>query len=75
MIPCNFSEQIKKSVNYCFNFVKFCTVIKFDMLFLTLGEGARCVMVIVVGNGHGDTSSNPGRGWLNFIALIPLGKV
>ena len=33
-------------------------------------------MVIVVGNGHGDTSSNPGRDWLHFhIALIPLGKV
>ena len=28
--------------------------------------GARCVMVIVVGNGHGDTSSNPGRDWLHF---------
>ena len=28
--------------------------------------GARGVMVIVVGNGHGDTSSNPGRGWLHF---------
>ena len=25
-------------------------------------RGARGVMVIVVGNGHGDTSSNPGRG-------------
>ena len=24
--------------------------------------GARGVTVIVVGNGHGDTSSNPGRG-------------
>ena len=24
-------------------------------------RGARGVMVIVVGNGHGDTSSNPGR--------------
>ena len=24
-------------------------------------EGARGVMVIVVGNGHGDTSSNPGQ--------------
>ena len=24
--------------------------------------GARSVMVIVVGNGHGDTSSNPGPG-------------
>ena len=28
--------------------------------------GARGVMVIVVGNGHGDTSSNPGRGGLHF---------
>ena len=26
-----------------------------------LGGGARGVMVIVVGNGHGDTSSKPGR--------------
>ena len=25
-----------------------------------IGEGARGVMVIVVGNGHGDTSSNLG---------------
>ena len=30
------------------------------------GRGARGVMVIVVGNGHGDTSSNPGRGLLHF---------
>ena len=28
--------------------------------------GARGVMVIVVGNGHGDTSSNPGWDWLYF---------
>ena len=27
--------------------------------------GARGVMVIVVENGHGDTSSNPGRNWLH----------
>ena len=27
---------------------------------------ARGVMVILVGNGHGDTSSNPGRDWLHF---------
>ena len=32
---------------------------------MTLG-GARGVMVIVVGNGHGDTCSNPGRDWLHF---------
>ena len=29
-------------------------------------EGARGVMVIVVGNGQSDTSSNPGRNWLHF---------
>ena len=28
--------------------------------------GARGVVVIVVGNGHGDTSSNPGQDWLHF---------
>ena len=28
--------------------------------------GARGIMVIVVGNGHDDTSSNPGRNWLHF---------
>ena len=32
----------------------------------TLFGGARGVVVIVVGNGHGDTSSNPGRDWLHF---------
>ena len=29
-------------------------------------EIARGVMVIVVGYGHGDTSSNPGPDWLYF---------
>ena len=28
--------------------------------------GARGVMGIVAGNGHGDTSSNPGRDWLHL---------
>ena len=28
--------------------------------------GARGIIVIVVGNEHGDTSSNPGRDWLHF---------
>ena len=28
--------------------------------------GALGVMVIVVGNGHDDTSSNPWRDWLHF---------
>ncbi len=40
----------------------------------SLSGGARGVMVIVAGIGHGDTSSNPGL--IAFhIALIPLGKV
>ena len=33
--------------------------------FMMLG-GARGVVVIVVGNGHGDMSSNPGRNSLHF---------
>ena len=33
---------------------------------ISLLGGARGVMVIVAGNGHGDTSSNPGRDWLHF---------
>ena len=28
--------------------------------------GARGVMVIVVGHGNGDASSNPGRDWMYF---------
>ena len=28
--------------------------------------GARGVMVIVTGNGHGDTSSIPGQDWWHF---------
>ena len=33
----------------------------YEMAKYTISEGARGVMVIVTGNGHGDTSSNPGR--------------
>ena len=33
---------------------------------IVLFGGARGVMVIVVGNGHGDSSSNPGQDWLHF---------
>ena len=29
-------------------------------------RGARGVMVTIAGNGHGDTSSNPGRHRLHF---------
>ena len=34
--------------------------------FNTAMRGTRGVLVIVVGNGHADTSSNPGRDWLHF---------
>ncbi len=37
---------------------KFCNIIKGDIF-----GGVRGVMVIIIGNGHGDTSSNPGRDW------------
>ena len=33
---------------------------------LSLLGGAHGVMVIVIGNGHDDTSSNPGQDWLHF---------
>ena len=34
--------------------------------FVVVVVGTRGVMVIVVGNGYRDTSSNPGRDWLHF---------
>ena len=41
---------------------------------IKLSAGARGVMFIIAGIGHGDTTSNPGL--IAFhIALIPLGKV
>ena len=36
--------------------------------------GASGIMVIVVGNGHGDTSSNPWRVWLFQHCTNTLGK-
>ena len=38
---------------------------RYKYLYLACG-GARDVVVIAVGNEHGDTSSNPGRDWLHF---------
>ena len=42
--------------------------IYFKMVTLSLEvcNGYRGVIVIVVGIGHDDTSSNPGRDWLHF---------
>ena len=42
-----------------------CFIYVFVRSTLSVG-GARGVMVIVVGNGHDDTSSNPGRDRLHF---------
>ena len=39
---------------------------KISVFISLFAGGARGVMVIVVGIGHGDTSSNPGRDWLHF---------
>ena len=37
-----------------------------ELISLMSCGGARGVMVIVVGNGHGEPSSNSGRDWLHF---------
>ena len=37
-------------------------------------KGSYGEMVIIIGNGHGDTSSNPGRDWLQFHSTNTLGK-
>ena len=34
--------------------------------YVNINGGANGVMVNVVGNGHDDTSSNPGQDWLHF---------
>ena len=36
------------------------------LIYIYILGGAYCVMVIVAGNGLGDTSSNPGPDWLHF---------
>ena len=36
------------------------------MHYMYIVRGGRGVMVIVVGNGHGDPNSNPGWDWLHF---------
>ena len=47
--------KIKNIQPYCLGMEAYYTI-----------KGAHGVMVIVVGYGHGDTSSNPGRDWLHF---------
>ena len=48
-------------------------LLKVSCIYNTIINGGACgVMVIVVGNEHGNTSSNPGPGLLHF--YIGLGK-
>ena len=54
-------SDIKSVFKAKFNKFEFSVYLLLDWL-----EGARGVVVIIVGNGHGDTSSNPGRDWLYF---------
>ena len=49
----NNDSDIRKNDNYLLS------------VYLPIYGGARGVIVIV-GNGHGDTSSNSGRDWLHF---------
>ena len=42
------------------------TTMKYNFLIPLILGGARGVMVIVLGYGHDDTSSNPVRDWLHF---------
>ena len=51
-----------------FQAIQFIISTQFSSIWLIDGalSGARCVIVIVVGNEHGDTSSNSGRDWLHF---------
>ena len=48
----------------CPQFSMFSFFVDYDKV-RSLG-GARDVMVIVIGNEHGDSCSNPGREWLHF---------
>ena len=51
-------------------------VSEFTLEVPVVNGGARGGMIIVVGNGHGDTSSKSWTRLIAFhIALIPLGKV
>ena len=44
--------------------------------YITHGGAHDVMAIIIIGNGHGEPSSNPGWGWLHFhIVLILFGKV
>ena len=54
---------LENSANTYMRHPEHCTAVS---TLLGLISSARGVMVIVVGNGHGDMSSIPGRDWLHF---------
>ena len=64
-IDWNYYTPGYESESYFISYVYF--TIKISLYFSELSWTEHYgVMVIVVGNGHGDTSSNPGRDWLHF---------
>ena len=59
---------LKSRSSFCAHHVHFIYIGEYALqIILILAVGGACdVMVIVVGNGDGDSSSNPGREWLHF---------
>ena len=64
-----FDKRLKKAGGHIgqnlVEIIKMKTIVR-KPLMIKINGGARGVMVIVVGNGHGDTSSNPGQYCLNL---------
>ena len=44
---------------------------KYEIEYLSLLSAILGVMVIIVGSGHGNSSSKPGREWLHFVTIPP----
>ena len=62
MIVISFFEgALRVTAVYLFNISFIFTIVRSTTIYLYFIGGSRGVMVVVVGNGHGDTSSNPGR--------------
>ena len=66
LLPVIISLSLGGSVRSVLVNVQDCDILVSEFEFHLHYKGARGVMVIVVGNEHGDTSSNPGRDWLHF---------
>ena len=61
----NISPELN-GLNYCYITLIILFNIAIQLLSSIAIKGPRGVMVIAVGNGHGNTSSNAGRDWLHF---------